>query len=137
MPMLFECLTMQNIYFVFFMNLLHRLILGFTLGSVVSVVCVARLLGHLAAKRVRYALPVLPSALVTLQRSVCDGHAPRSAAPFGVSFPVLKIWENVETRASAQTPTFSDPNFSALQARRPDWGAWPSHTLHCEYRVGG
>jgi hypothetical protein len=45
-----------------------------------------------------------------------------------VSFPVLKIWENVETRC-AQTPTFSDPNFSALQARRPDWGAWALHAL--------
>jgi hypothetical protein len=49
-----------------------------------------------------------------------------------VSFPVLKIWENVETRY-AQTPTFSDPNFSALQARSPDWGAWALRALWREY----
>jgi hypothetical protein len=40
---------------------------------------------------------------------------------------VLKIWENVETRC-AQTPTFPDPNFSALQARSPDWGAQAQRT---------
>ena len=63
--------------------------------------------------------------------------APRSAAPFGVSFAVLEIWENVETRASAQTTTFPDPNFCALQARRPDWGATPRPALRREYRFGG
>ena len=68
-----------------------------------------------------------------LRRSVRYAYAPRSAAPFGVSFAVLKIWENVETRASAQTTTFPDPNFSALQARRPDWGATPRPALRREY----
>jgi hypothetical protein len=57
--------------------------------------------------------------------------------PFGVSFAVLEIWENVETRASAQTTTFPDPNFSALQVRRPDWGATPRPALHREYGFGG
>ena len=63
------------------------------------------------------------------RRSAGPEVAPRSAAPFGGSFAVLEIWENVETRASAQTTTFPDPNFSALQARSPDRGAQAQRTL--------
>jgi hypothetical protein len=50
---------------------------------------------------------------------------------------MLEIWENVETRASAQTTTFPDPNFCALQARRPDWGATPRPALRREYGFDG
>jgi hypothetical protein len=46
---------------------------------------------------------------------------------------VLAFGGNLETRASAQTSKFLVPKSSALPARRPYWGAYPSHRLCREY----